>query len=59
MKVRRVITGLNAEGLSCVLADGEPPNVDRIAAVPGLETHFLWSTEDLPVIPPPSGDPTL
>jgi len=59
MKVRRVITGLNSEGLSCVVADGSPPNVERYEAVPGLETHFLWSTRGVPALPSQSGDPTL
>ena len=59
MIVRRVVTGLDAEGRSCVIADGDPPNVDRIEAVPGLETHAIWATRGDPSVPPPPGDPTL
>src|SRR5260370_21935692 len=47
MKVRRIVTGHNASGLSAVKTDEVLPGVSRgIAGITGWE---LWSTDQMPV----------
>src|SRR5713101_6286768 len=47
MKVRRIVTGHNASGLSAVKTDELLPGVSRgIAGITGWE---LWSTDQMPV----------
>src|SRR5262245_63723573 len=47
-RVRRVVTGQDAEGKSVFLRDGLAPNVKEIAAVPGLALTDLWETKNAP-----------
>jgi mannose-6-phosphate isomerase-like protein (cupin superfamily) len=49
-RIRRVVTGLDAEGRSTVEADGHSPHL-RVAA-PGVRYTELWTT---PSAPPTSG----
>ena len=43
-RVRRVVTGHDAEGRSIFLSDGEAPNVKEMSAMPGLALTDLWET---------------
>jgi cupin domain len=50
MSIRRVVTGVDAEGVSVFVSD------ERVAAVappfmPGLEFHRLWGQDDPPAAP--------
>src|SRR5260370_33260880 len=54
MKVRRIVTGHNASGLSAVKTDEVLPGVSRgIAGITGWE---LWSTDQMPVDNSPDAD---
>jgi len=47
--VRRVVTGLNAEGKSTVVSDGPSPSVIALGPVwPGLQVTTLWTTDGSP-----------
>jgi mannose-6-phosphate isomerase-like protein (cupin superfamily) len=47
-RVRRVLTGHDAEGRSTFIADGPAPNVKEVASMPGLVLTDLWETRDAP-----------
>lgn len=47
-KVRRVVTGHDAEGKSTFLLDGLAPNVKEMASMPGLALTDLWETKGAP-----------
>jgi mannose-6-phosphate isomerase-like protein (cupin superfamily) len=47
-RVRRVITGHDAQGLSTFIADGEAPNVKEMPSFPGLALTDLWETKGAP-----------
>lgn len=47
-RVRRVLTGHDAEGRSTFLADGLAPNVKEMASMPGLALTDLWETKGAP-----------
>lgn len=47
-RVRRVVTGHDAEGNSVFLTDGPAPNVKEMAAMPGLALTDLWETKGAP-----------
>ena len=47
-RVRRVLTGHDAEGKSTFIADGEAPNVKEMASMPGLALTDLWETGAAP-----------
>ena len=47
-KVRRVLTGHDAEGKSIFIADGHAPNVKEMASMPGLALTDLWETKGAP-----------
>ena len=47
-RVRRVLTGHDAEGRSTFIADGEAPNVKEMASMPGLALTDLWETSGAP-----------
>ena len=46
--VRRVITGHNAEGKSCILVDGPAPNAMEMESAGGLAVTDLWETKGAP-----------
>jgi Cupin domain len=50
MSIRRVVTGVNAEGTS-VFVCGERVEAVAPAAVPGLEFHQVWGQDTVPVAP--------
>lgn len=47
-RVRRVVTGHDAEGKSTFLLDGPAPNVKEMASMPGLALTDLWETKGAP-----------
>jgi len=47
-KVRRVLTGHDAEGKSIILSDGFATNVKEMASMPGLALTDLWETGAAP-----------
>jgi hypothetical protein len=47
-RVRRVLTGHDADGKSMLLMDGLAPNVKEMTAMPGLALTDLWETKGAP-----------
>jgi mannose-6-phosphate isomerase-like protein (cupin superfamily) len=47
-RVRRVVTGHDAEGRSTFIADGEAPNFKEVPVMPGLALTDLWETKGAP-----------
>ena len=47
-RVRRVLTGHDADGRSTFIADGEAPNVKEVPVMPGLALTDLWETTGAP-----------
>jgi mannose-6-phosphate isomerase-like protein (cupin superfamily) len=47
-RVRRVITGHDADGSSTFIDDGLAPNVKEMASMPGLALTDLWETTGAP-----------
>ena len=47
-RVRRVLTGHDADGNSTFIADGLAPNVKEMASMPGLALTDLWETRGAP-----------
>lgn len=43
MHVRRVVTGLSAQGRSVVVSDGAVPRAHDFAAIPGFSNVTVWS----------------
>jgi hypothetical protein len=44
MKIRRVVTGLDASGRAAVVSDGPAPRNLDLVNVPGMSTSMLWAT---------------
>jgi quercetin dioxygenase-like cupin family protein len=55
-RVRRVLTGHDAQGRSTFIADGEAPNVKEMASMPGLALTDLWETGAAPAKNDGAGD---
>src|SRR5260370_8196170 len=53
MKVRRVVTGYNADGIAVVKSDELLTGVARFGGIAGVE---LWSTDQMPVDNSPAAD---
>jgi mannose-6-phosphate isomerase-like protein (cupin superfamily) len=47
-RVRRVLTGHDAEGRSTFIADGTAPNTKEMPSFPGLALTDLWETKGAP-----------
>ncbi len=47
-RVRRVLTGHDAEGRSTFIADGTAPNMKEMPSFPGLALTDLWETKRAP-----------
>jgi hypothetical protein len=47
-RVRRVLTGHDAEGRSTIIADGVAPNIKEMPSFPGLALTDLWETASAP-----------
>lgn len=59
MKIRRVVTGIDADGKSTFLEDGPPPRTDDFASVPGFSSTLVWATPPTPKVGIGGGsDPT-
>lgn len=43
--VRRVVTGTDGAGQSCIVADGPSPAIQTVAARPGYQNANLWRTD--------------
>ena len=46
--IRRVVTGHNADGKSCIARDGNATSILEAEAVPGLVCHDFWETTATP-----------
>jgi hypothetical protein len=46
--VRRIVTGLNGAGRSCILEDGDAPAMQVMARRQGYRNNNLWRTLDSP-----------
>jgi mannose-6-phosphate isomerase-like protein (cupin superfamily) len=55
-RVRRVLTGHDAEGRSTFLADGIAPNMKEMPSFPGLALTDLWETSGAPATNAGDGD---
>ena len=55
-RVRRVLTGHDAQGRSTFIADGPAPNVKEMSAMPGLALTDLWETKGAPASNAGDGD---
>jgi mannose-6-phosphate isomerase-like protein (cupin superfamily) len=49
-KVRRVVTGQDADGKSVFVSDEEVEPI-TLALLPGYEFHRLWASDDAPTLP--------
>src|SRR5262245_50450776 len=47
-RVRRVLTGHDAQGRSTFIADGPAPNMKEMPSFPGLAPTDLWETKSAP-----------
>jgi hypothetical protein len=52
--IRRVVTGHDADGRSCIVSDGPSPSVRTVAERPGYRVTNLWCTSKSP---PPVDEP--
>jgi quercetin dioxygenase-like cupin family protein len=57
MGVRRLVTGVDADGRSCVIADGEPGSTFGPVGATGTKLVELWQTGGPLVAPDQGGDP--
>jgi mannose-6-phosphate isomerase-like protein (cupin superfamily) len=57
MKVRRVVTGQNADGKSVFVSDEEADPV-TLALLPGYEFHRMWASDAAPTLPTDGRLPT-
>jgi mannose-6-phosphate isomerase-like protein (cupin superfamily) len=55
-RVRRVVTGHDAEGRSTLVADGIAPNMKEMPSFPGLALTDLWETKGAPADNQAKGD---
>jgi cupin domain len=51
--VRRIVTGHDAEGRSCIVSDGSSASVRTVAERPGYRVTNLWRTSPSPSIDEP------
>ncbi len=58
-KIRRVVTGHDAQGDAVIVTDGSLPMVIELAAIPGTIFHEVWSTAATPVSIDNGPDPTI
>ncbi|WP_403022702.1 cupin domain-containing protein [Salinibacterium sp. GXW1014] len=59
MHIRRVVTGLDAEGRSAVISDQPAPRTHDFAAIPGFSNTVVWALPDSPAPTPEDITPTL
>jgi len=58
MSVRRVVTGIDADGTSRFVNDGTPPCVLANPALSGMEVTYVWATDTKPHMPNAGDDET-
>lgn len=58
MKVRRVVTGVGADGRSRIVSDGVPPRTHDFETIPEHASSLLWATDTEPPTPSDGEDPT-
>jgi uncharacterized cupin superfamily protein len=58
MRIRRLVTGLDAEGRAVIVSDGSPPRNRDLEHVPGMSTAMLWATAPGEPLPLDGADPT-
>lgn len=46
--IRRVVTGISADGGSCIVSDGPPPRSHEHLATPGMVNTVVWATPASP-----------
>jgi mannose-6-phosphate isomerase-like protein (cupin superfamily) len=56
--MKRVVTGHDVTGKSVFVSEGAPPRQITHAGN-GLRLDAIWATDDVPVVPTSTGDPTL
>jgi mannose-6-phosphate isomerase-like protein (cupin superfamily) len=59
MKIRRVVTGNDAQGNSVFVSDGDAPRAHSFGHFPGHAAAQVWSTDASPALPHGGVDPTL
>jgi hypothetical protein len=47
MHVRRVVTGFDEKGRSCVVSDGPAPRTHDFVHIPGFSNTLVWSMQDV------------
>jgi hypothetical protein len=57
-KVRRIVTGHDAQGRSIIAKDGAPPQIIEFKAVPGTIFYEIWNTNASPAPIDNGDDPT-
>lgn len=58
MKIRRVVTGLDASGRAVVVSDGPAPRAHELVNVPGMGTTMIWATAPGEPVRLDGADPT-
>jgi len=58
MKIRRVVTGVDAAGRAMVASDGPRPRSHDMVHVPGMSTAMLWATGPGEPLQMDGADPT-
>jgi mannose-6-phosphate isomerase-like protein (cupin superfamily) len=58
MQIRRLVTGLDAEGRAVVVSDGPPPRNNDLEHVPQMSSALLWATAPDQALPLDGADPT-
>ena len=56
---RRVVTGFDRHGKSVFVSDGPTTKGAALEGVPNFRIDEVWSTREIPELPPPSSDPVL
>jgi mannose-6-phosphate isomerase-like protein (cupin superfamily) len=56
--MRRIVTGHDDQGKAIFVSDGAPTK-DVANEAGGIHITEVWGTESVPVVPAPSGDPTV
>ncbi|SFV11457.1 cupin domain-containing protein [Pseudoduganella namucuonensis] len=59
MKIKRIVTGHDAEGRSVFLSESDAPRATAFKSIPGHAVAQVWATEPGAALPAPHGDPTL
>lgn len=57
-RIRRIVTGHDAQGRAIIVSDETAPRHITFDSVVGLEFIELWGTNSIPQIPVDPGDPT-